>query len=72
MKDTIIELAECFGWEFINQEKNPLMYSFIKNDIRCNIYHTTMTVTIQRLGFNCKTHRKCDLQMIEKILTENE
>jgi hypothetical protein len=55
MKNKYAEIAESYGWEQI-VSKNKYMYSFLKDDVRLNIYFTTGTVTFQDLDRNLEKH----------------
>ena len=45
-KQFIITLAINTGWAFpLTEQPNPLTLSFFKDDMRINIYYTTMTVS---------------------------
>ncbi len=75
--EEIKALCEGMGWIEILPKKNPVMISFHpeeKDNIRMNIYFTTMTVTIQdknnSRGF-CETHRDCNIEKLEALLIEN-
>ena len=49
MKEQITQLLDELGWIDLGKQKNPYMWSFLHEDskTRMNIYHTTMTVTLQ-------------------------
>ncbi len=69
----IQELLEAFGWKRI-LSKNEWMVSFYNGGIgkgqRLNLYYTTMTVTIDESGKNCRVYKKANtLEKIEKIIT---
>jgi hypothetical protein len=52
----ILQLSERHNWTKIFGNKNPLMLSFMKNDMRINVYPTTMTVaTALKHPFKGKT-----------------
>lgn len=76
-KKKINELAGALGWILIEPQKNPYMISFKleeSDEIRINIYFTTMTVTVQsRASFgSCKTFKEVDLNLLEQIFTNNK
>lgn len=50
--ERMIMLGGKYGWKFIEQQTNPPMISFTKENMRINVYHTTMTVG------TCITHPK--------------
>lgn len=39
-------ILSALGWDKI-ESKNPIMYSYIKEDMRLNYYFTTGTTTVQ-------------------------
>ena len=61
-------LLKCFDWHKATS-KNPIMYSYIKENMRMNHYFTTGTVTIQDDAGNIKTWRGIDTdEKIEEII----
>jgi hypothetical protein len=64
------EIAEAYGWVFVENNKNKLMDSYITADdksIRINFYFTTNTLTLQgTLGF--QTVKDCNHWDLEKFL----
>ncbi len=70
LHQSYIDIAAAYGWHQI-PSKNPLMVSFVHDDkgARMNVYHTTMTVTIQQGDEPCITHREVDsLELFESVL----
>lgn len=68
MNQDIIDLLLAYGFEDIGPQKNLVMISYKKDDIRLNIYFTTMTVTVDSpRGFH-GTYRHIDLLGMENIL----
>lgn len=69
VKDQVKELAHAYGW-FDVVSKNPWMVSFKHpedNNIRLNVYHTVMTITVQWNG-ECETYKRQTLSSFEDIL----
>lgn len=67
-KQEIIEMAYAASWVFpFEDQPNPLMLSFFKDDMRINVYYTTMTVSS---ALKHPKHGKC--QMYRRNVTRTE
>lgn len=72
MQKTISELLTALGWTDLGPQKNKVMISFTRGDVRMNVYFTTMTVTLQNMEtHSLKTIRDCTLEDLEKISYED-
>ncbi|NBW09225.1 MAG: hypothetical protein EBR82_14495 [Caulobacteraceae bacterium] len=71
------ELAPHYGWVEV-ESKNPKMISFVKDDVRMNIYFTTGTITFQEkptiggYGTTLSYKNILDDQEFEKLLLKYE
>lgn len=70
MRNQIKELAtQGYGWEFVENNKNPYMDSYINLDgDRINYYFTSGTVTLQTPDRKMTTIRNATLNDVEKLL----
>jgi hypothetical protein len=46
-KEQIIKIVEANGWRNLGEQKMKAMMSFVKDNLRLNIYTTTGTITFQ-------------------------
>lgn len=64
------ELIQAYGWEDLGPQKNAYMLSFKKENLRMNIYFTTMTITIQDIGEgHCAVYKR--VSDIEDVLAKH-
>lgn len=66
-KQQITELLIALGWKDLGKQKNQYMISFLRDGVRMNIYHTTMTTTVQSPYMDMQSQKECTLEDIEKL-----
>ena len=73
-KEQLDLIVHGYSWKEIHS-KNPYMRSFVKDDIRMNIYFTTMTITFQSRSQNMGTTSYKNINnmiLLEDILMKHE
>jgi hypothetical protein len=69
--DEIEKIALEFKWDFLEHQKNIKMVSFVKRDMRINIYISTGTVATclnhPKQGKTQMFRRNVDLTLLQKI-----